>query len=110
MAKKTKAVKATNPKMVPHKEAVESLCEFAGKVIAGNRITRRMVGDYFDTVDDPEFEATLFRALVFIVLEDENGREDFVKRYADKEPMMELYDLAMDIREVLGLNAIETED
>lgn len=107
MKKLKSAVKATNPKMVPEREAVESLCQFAGKVISANRITRRMVADYFDGKDDPEFEGALFRALTFLVIEDEEGREDYVNRYADKDFMMELYDLAMDIREILGLNEFD---
>lgn len=109
MAKNTE-VKATNLKMVPEIEAKERLCEFAGKVIAGNRVTRRMVCDYLDILDDPEMEPIILKALVIIVLEDEKGRENYVKLNADSEPMMQLYDLAMDVREALGLTEFDAED
>lgn len=108
MSKVKKTAKATrSEKLVPEKEAFECLCQFAGKVIGGNRITRNMMGDYLDSIEDHEFSITCMKCIIMLVVQDEDQREDFRKEFEDMPEGMELYNLAMDIREVLGLNAFD---
>lgn len=112
MGKKS-AVKATNPKMVPESEAFEGLCYFASKVIVSNRITRKLLGNFLDTIDEDELEKTVIHAVSMLVVQDEDQRAEYVEHFADNDFGMEIYDLAMDIREVLGLNGYDdfkTED
>lgn len=103
MKKQKNAVKATNPKMVPEKEAFDCLCHFAGKVIVSNRITRNMLGNFLESIGDDECEKTVIQAVTMLVVQDEDQRQVYVDHFHDYEFGMEIYDLAMDIREVLGL-------
>lgn len=107
MAKVKKAVKETNPKMVPESEAFDSLCYFASKVIVSNRITRNLLGNFLDDIDDHEMEKTVIQAVAMLVVQDEDQRAEYVEHFADNDFGMEVYDLAMDIREVLGLNGYD---
>lgn len=118
MAKVKKAVKAarpsgaldksrTNPKMVPESEAFDSLCYFASKVIVSNRITRNLLGNFLDDIDDHEMEKTVIQAIAMLVVQDDEQRAEYVEQFADNDFGTEVYDLAMDIREVLGLNGYD---
>lgn len=107
MKKQKKAVKATNPKMVPESEAFDSLCHFAGKVIVSNRITRNLMGNFLESIGDEECEKTVIQAVTMLVVQDEDQRAEYVEHFADNDFGMEVYDLAMDIREVLGLNGYD---
>lgn len=107
MKKQKKSVKAANRKMVPESEAFDSLCYFASKVIVSNRITRNLLGNFLDTIGDDEMEKTVIQAVAMLVVQDEDQRAEYVEHFADNDFGMEVYDLAMDIREVLGLNGYD---
>lgn len=108
MVKKKKTAKATrSEKLVPEKVAFEHLCYFASKVIAGNRITRNMVGDFLDDIEDDECAKVYLQTVTMLVVQDESQRQEFLDHFEGEDFAMDLYNLAVDIREVLGLNGFD---
>lgn len=111
MAKKTKAVKATNPKMVPEKEAFQHLLDLQFKVIMGNRKTRRMFMNFAESLpDDKKYFDTVVRALLTLIVQDEDVHTDYFFNFAGDPESEEIYFLAIDIREVLGYDVFDETD
>lgn len=109
MAKENKKpVKATNRKMVPESEAFQALLDLQFKVIMGNRKTRRMFMDFVRSLpDDKELFNLEVQCLLTLIVHDEDSRFDFVEKFHGDPDYMEVYHLAIDIREVLGYDVFD---
>ena len=106
MAKKTKEVKATNPKMVPVSEALDNLTVFCHRVVFGNEAARMVLLDAINTwCDDDDKADDLADVVMALVFQDDEWREHFADNLADNELAMGLLDAAMAIRDVLNLDA-----
>lgn len=106
--KKTAAKAKQNQPMILESEAVSVLQEFVMKTIMGNRKARRMVMNWMDSLpDDPESFDVLVKVLLTLVYQDRSSRDEYKQKFEGEDEPMELYHLAIDIRETLGYDVYD---
>jgi len=74
-----------------------------GAVICGNAFLIKKMGELLDKIPD-EYRESAKEMIVELVFLGDNYREGFKKELADNSVAMERYDMAMLIREVLGMD------
>lgn len=104
-------VKATNPKMVPESEAINAIMNFAHAVVFGNEEARMVLLDAINTWcpknDETADADDLADVIMTLVYQDDEWREHYYEELHDNDLAMGMYDAAMEIREILNLDAYE---
>jgi len=99
----------TSRKMVPESEAMACLQDLCHKVVFGNEETRmillRTINDLAE--DDGKNADDIAGCIITMVYQDDEFREKFLDDLAYNDLAMEIYDAAMEIREILNLDALD---
>lgn len=112
MVKIKKTAKATrSEKLVPESEAINALVEFTHKVVFGNEEARMVLLDALNTWCPKDSESAdaddLADMIMNIVYQDDEWRDHYYDELHDNDIAMGMYDAAMEIREILNLDAYD---
>lgn len=111
MAKVKKTAKVTrSEKMVPESEAINAIMNFAHAVVFGNEEARVVLLDALSVwcpKDHTDKADELADVIMMLVYQDDDWREHFFDEMRDNEIAMGMYDAAMEIREILNLDAYD---
>jgi len=94
----------TSNKLVATMKVIEAVTYFGVRVILGNHETREMYVNFVSTFKDEETNCFMMEIIPKLVFLDDKIRDTFLDEFGNDEDAMRAYELAMAIRDELGLD------